>query len=128
MPDLSAYRFTRTHEWVRREGEEAVVGITDHAQSQLGDVIFLELPAVGASVRSGARFGAVESVKAASDLISPVDGEVVAVNDQVASTPELVNRDPHNAGWLIRVRLTQEPASDLLDAAGYDSFARSETH
>ncbi|MGH7611563.1 MAG: glycine cleavage system protein GcvH [Candidatus Dormibacteria bacterium] len=129
MPDLSAYRFTRTHEWVRPEGEgEALVGITDHAQSELGDVIFLELPKVGSRVAAGSRFGTVESVKAASDLVSPVDGEVVAVNQSVGSNPELVNRDPQEKGWLIRVRLEGELPSDLLDSAGYDSFARSETH
>ncbi len=129
MPDLSAYRFTKTHEWVRDEGAgEVVVGITDHAQSQLGDVIFLELPKVGASLSAGARFGAVESVKAASDLNSPVSGEVVAVNSQVSASPELVNKDPHGQGWLIRVRVEGDLPGDLLDSAAYDSFAQADSH
>ncbi len=129
MPDLGAYRFTKTHEWVRDEdGGEVVVGITDHAQSQLGDVIFLELPKVGGPVASGARFGAVESVKAASDLFSPVSGEVVAVNEDLASSPELVNSDPQGAGWLIRVRTAEALPADLLDAAAYDAFAAADAH
>jgi glycine cleavage system H protein len=129
VPDLSAYRFTKTHEWVRDEGAgEVVVGITDHAQSQLGDVIFLELPKVGASLSAGARFGAVESVKAASDLNSPVSGEVVAVNSQVSASPELVNKDPHGQGWLIRVRVEGDLPGDLLDSAAYDSFAQADSH
>jgi glycine cleavage system H protein len=129
VPDLSAYRFTKTHEWVRKEGDgEAVVGITDHAQSQLGDVIFLELPKVGASVAAGTRFGAVESVKAASDLYSPVSGEVVAVNDGVSASPEVVNQDPHGKGWLIRVRVAGDLPGDLLDSAAYDLFAQADSH
>jgi glycine cleavage system H protein len=105
-----------------------VVGITDHAQSQLGDVIFLELPKVGASLSAGARFGAVESVKAASDLNSPVSGEVVAVNSQVSASPELVNKDPHGQGWMIRVRVEGDLPGDLLDSAAYDSFAQADSH
>jgi len=129
VPDLSAYRFTKTHEWVREEGAgEAAVGITDHAQSQLGDVIFLELPKVGARLNAGARFGAVESVKAASDLYSPVAGEVVAVNNEVVTAPELVNQDPQGQGWLIRLRVDGDLPSDLLDAAAYDSFAQADSH
>jgi len=129
VPDLSAYRFTTTHEWVKREGEaEALVGITDHAQSQLGDVIFLELPKVGTTLAAGARFGAVESVKAASDLYSPVEGEVVAVNQEVSSAPELVNQDPHGRGWLIRIRVAGDLPAELLDSAAYDSFAQADSH
>ncbi|MFZ0994507.1 MAG: glycine cleavage system protein GcvH [Candidatus Dormiibacterota bacterium] len=129
MPDLSAYRFTRTHEWVRDDGNgEALVGITDNAQSQLGDVIFLDLPKVGAKLGAGARFGAVESVKAASDLYSPVGGEVVAVNPDVTASPELVNQDPYGRGWLIRLRVEGDPPRDLLDSAEYDSFAKAESH
>ncbi|MGC1185439.1 MAG: glycine cleavage system protein GcvH [Candidatus Dormiibacterota bacterium] len=129
MPDLSAYRYTKTHEWVKQEGSgEALVGISDHAQSQLGDVIFLELPKQGASITAGARFGSVESVKAASDLYSPVSGEVIAVNGDVSSSPELVNHDPQGRGWLIRVRVEGDLPNDLLDAAAYDSFAQADTH
>lgn len=129
MPDLSAYRFTKTHEWAHEEGSgEVVVGITDHAQSQLGDVIFLELPQVGAQVTAGSRFGAVESVKAASDLYSPVTGEVLAVNEGVSTAPELVNLDPHGRGWLMRVRVEGDLPGDLLDSAAYDSFAQADSH
>jgi len=129
VPDLSAYRFTKTHEWVHEAAPgEVVVGITDHAQSQLGDVIFLELPKLGAMVVAGTRFGAVESVKAASDLYSPVSGEVVAVNAEVSASPELVNQDPHGKGWLIRVRVAGDLPADLLDSAAYDSFAQADSH
>ena len=129
MSDLSPVRFTRTHEWVRPEGAgEAVIGISDHAQAQLGDVIFLELPAAGAHLAAGQRFGAVESVKAASDLYSPVSGEVVAVNQAAVSAPEVVNQDPEGAGWLLRVRLEGEIPADLLDPQAYDAFAESDSH
>lgn len=129
VADLSAYRFTKTHEWVKDEGGgEALVGITDHAQSQLGDVIFLELPKVGVRLKAGTRFGTIESVKAASDLYSPVTGEVVAVNHDVSNSPELVNQDPHERGWLIRVRVEGDLPGDLLDSAGYDSFAQADSH
>jgi glycine cleavage system H protein len=129
VPDLSAYRFTKTHEWVRDDGQsEALVGITDNAQSQLGDVIFLDLPKVGAMVGAGARFGAVESVKAANDLYSPVGGEVVAVNSDVIASPELVNQDPYGRGWLIRLRREGDPPAGLLDSAEYDSFAEADSH
>lgn len=129
MSDLSAYRFSRTHEWVGSdEGGVAAVGISDHAQSELGDVIFLELPQVGTHVERGARFGAVESVKAASDLYSPVDGEVVEVNQAASSAPELVNQDPQGKGWLIRVRLEGGVPADLMDPAAYDAFAGGEAH
>jgi glycine cleavage system H protein len=129
VSDPSSVRFTRTHEWVRPEGAgEAVIGISDHAQAQLGDVIFLELPAAGAHLAAGQRFGAVESVKAASDLYSPVSGEVVEVNQAAVSAPEVVNQDPQGAGWLLRVRLDGEIPADLLDPQAYDAFAESDSH
>ncbi|HVC23530.1 MAG TPA: glycine cleavage system protein GcvH [Candidatus Dormibacteraeota bacterium] len=129
MPDLTAYRYTKTHEWVKPEGSgEALVGISDHAQSQLGDVIFLELPKEGTAITAGARFGSVESVKAASDLYAPVSGEVLAVNGDVSASPELVNQDPQGRGWLIRVRVEGDLPNDLLDAAAYDSFAQADSH
>src|ERR1700694_2792467 len=103
MPDLSGYRFAATHEWVRIEGSEATVGITDHAQAQLGDVIFLELPAVGDTLTAGAKFGVIESVKAASDLYAPVSGTVSEVNAAVVERPELVNSDPYGGGWMLRI-------------------------
>ncbi len=112
-------RYTETHEWVAIEGGVATVGITDYAQSQLGDVVFLELPRVGQKVTAGETFGVIESVKAASDLYAPVTGTVVAVNEKLATNPELVNRDPLGEGWLLQVEPEGELPAGLLDEAGY---------
>jgi glycine cleavage system H protein len=119
VADLSTYRFAATHEWVRVDGDTATVGITDHAQSQLGDVIFVELPSVGARVDAGAKFGVIESVKAASDLYSPVGGVVSEVNEALAETPELVNNDPYAGGWMLRLTGVEEGGVELVDEAGY---------
>ncbi len=116
-------RYTKEHEWVRLEGDVATVGITDHAADQLGDIVFVELPAVGTALRQLATFGVVESVKAVSDLFAPVGGEVVEVNAALASTPEIVNSDPYGAGWLVRVRVADATALDaLLDPAAYEAL------
>jgi glycine cleavage system H protein len=119
VADLSNYRFTASHEWVRIEGSTATVGISDHAQAQLGDVIFLELPAVGAEVTAGSKFGAIESVKAASDLYSPVSGTVAEVNAAINERPELVNSDPYGEGWMLRIEGAIEGGAELLDEAAY---------
>src|SRR3982074_2256840 len=119
MPDLSGYRFAATHEWVRLEAPEATGGITDHAQAQLGDVIFLELPSVGDSLEAGAKFGVIESVKAASDLYSPVKGKVSAVNETLSDNPEKVNQDPHGDGWLIKLEGAETGGVELMDEAAY---------
>lgn len=119
MPDLSAYRFTTTHEWVRRDGSEATVGITDHAQSELGDVIFLELPAVGSRLEAGDRFGTIESVKAASDLYAPVAGTVAAINDELKDHPERVNQSPYEEGWILRLSEVSEGSVELLEESAY---------
>jgi glycine cleavage system H protein len=119
VADLSTYRFTASHEWVRVEGSTATVGITDHAQAQLGDVIFLELPEVGATLAAGAKFGAIESVKAASDLYAPVSGTVAAVNGVLTDHPELVNSDPYGEGWMLRLEGVSDAGADLLDEDGY---------
>ena len=119
MPDLSGYRFTSTHEWVRREGEKATVGISDHAQAELGDVIFLDLPAVGTRFEAGQRFGVVESVKAASDIYAPVGGSVEAVNEALREHPERVNQSPYEDGWLIRLADVAEGEVELVDEAAY---------
>jgi glycine cleavage system H protein len=124
-----ALRFTKEDEWVRSEGAEAVVGVTDFAQSQLGDIVFVELPSVGASIEAGVPFGTIESVKAVSDLFAPVSGVVVAVNEALADKPELVNESCYEQGWLIRVRPTN--AADvrgLLDAAAYRDSVASRDH
>jgi glycine cleavage system H protein len=113
-------RYTEDHEWVRIEGDTGVVGITAYAAEQLGDVVFVELPAVGMQLAAGQAFGVVESVKAVSDLFAPVAGEVNAANDALATKPELVNTDPYGEGWMLRVRLSDPgEAEKLRDAAGY---------
>ena len=116
-------RYTKDHEWVRVDGDEAVVGITDYATNQLGDIVFVELPDVGRTLSQAATFGVVESVKAVSDLFSPVSGEVTSGNDALTAAPELVNRDPYGEGWMIRLRLgSPSEVDELLDAAAYDAL------
>ncbi len=114
-------RYTPTHEWVRVEDDRAVVGITDHAQRELGDVVYLELPDVGRTVRAGEPFGTVESVKAVSDLYAPVSGEVVEVNRELTDHPEWINESPYEKGWMIVIRMS-DPAEleRLLDADAYE--------
>src|SRR5258708_1380961 len=121
--DLSTYRFSQTHEWVADEGGTARVGISDYAQSQLGDVIYVELPKVGTEVTAGGKFGVVESVKAASDLYSPVGGKVVETNPALSDHPELLNSDPYGEGWMLRLEPTGATPDPLLDEAGYATFA-----
>ena len=114
-------RFTKEHEWVRVEGDEAVIGITQYAADQLGDIVFVELPTVGKALEQFATFGVVESVKAVSDLYAPVAGEVVGINEALADKPELVNGEPFGDGWMVRVRLADPAQVEcLLDAAGYE--------
>lgn len=113
-------KYTETHEWAKLEGDVVVVGITDYAQHQLGDVVFVELPQVGKAVEAGKGFGVVESVKAASDVYAPVSGTVVAVNDALASQPDLVNKDAFGSGWFIKIKPNNPADLDkLLDAATY---------
>lgn len=119
-------RYTREHEWAKVEGNRARIGITHFAQEQLGDVVFVELPKVGAAVRQMQTFGVVESVKAVSDLFAPLSGEVVEVNAALVQHPEQVNRDPYGAGWLIVVALASPAeAEQLLTAAQYEEFLRT---
>jgi glycine cleavage system H protein len=115
--------YTKDHEWVRVEGDHATVGVTDFAAQQLGDVVFVDLPAVGRSLEQFATFGVVESVKAVSDLFAPVAGEVVEVNAALADRPELVNTDPFGEGWMIRLRIHDAAhIAGLLDRAAYDKL------
>ncbi len=125
MPDLSEYRFTESHEWVHVEGGVATIGISDHAQSELGDVIFVELPEVGAVLKPGDKFGTIESVKAASDLYAPVGGTVTGVNDQLTDAPERVNADPYGEGWMIRLNSVDDSGTKLLDEAAYKEIGGS---
>jgi glycine cleavage system H protein len=116
-------RYTKEHEWVRLVGDVATIGITAHAADQLGDIVFVELPAVGTTVEQLAPFGVVESVKAVSDLFAPLGGEVMEVNEALARAPEVVNSDPYGAGWLLRVRVSDPGQADaLLDAAAYETL------
>jgi len=122
-------RYTKDHEWIRKEGGEGVVGITDFAQDALGDVVFVELPAVGTTLAQGAQFGVVESNKSVSELFAPIGGEVVAVNERLAQQPELVNEAPYGEGWMIRLRVTAPTELDaLLDASAYQAHVDSEQH
>jgi glycine cleavage system H protein len=116
----SELRYTRDHEWVRIEGDIATVGITDFAQGELGDIVFVEVGTVGDTVAAGEVFGTIEAVKTVSDLYMPVTGEVLEFNSALDGTPDAVNNDPYGAGWIVRVRLAADAdAGELLDAAGY---------
>ena len=119
-------RYTKTHEWVRLDGDLATIGITDHAQSELGDITYLELPEPGDEITRSEPLGVIESVKAASDIYAPVGGEVVERNDDAVETPEVVNQSPYDKAWLIKVRLTDSAQIEsLMTAEEYDTFAES---
>ncbi|NIA11614.1 MAG: glycine cleavage system protein GcvH [Nitrospiraceae bacterium] len=118
-------RYTKTHEWMRREGDVAVVGITHYAQDQLGEVVYVELPEAGAQAAPGEELGTLESVKAVSELFSPVGGEVIAVNERLTDAPNLVNDDPFGEGWLVKIKISEEP--ELLDAAAYEKLVAEES-
>ncbi len=117
------FRYTKEHEWILVEGDTGTVGITDHAQKELGDIVYVDLPKVGATVEAGKTLGSVESVKAVSDIFSPVSGEVTAVNELLAGAPEKLNSDPHGEAWLVKIRLS-DPAElgSLLSAADYQAY------
>lgn len=122
-----SYKYTKEHEWVQADGSEGTIGITDHAQQELGDIVFVNLPAVGAAVKRGETFGSVESVKAVSDIYSPVSGEVTAINDLLSTKPEKLNEDPHGDAWLIKVKLSSpDEVTSLLSAADYQSYIGTE--
>jgi len=117
-------KYTKSHEWVRVDGDIATVGITDHAQSELGDIVFVELPAAGRALSGGDTFGSVESVKTVSDVYSPVSGEVVEVNGALGAQSDLLNSDPYGNGWLVKIKMSK-PAEldDLLDPEAYKAIA-----
>jgi glycine cleavage system H protein len=126
--DPENLRYTKEHEWVRVEGDAGIVGITAHAQSELGDIVYVDLPKPGAVVQQGKTIGSVESVKAVSDIFTPVSGEVVEVNGVLTDSPETLNKDPYGAGWLVKIKLSDpgEPAK-LLTAAEYQTFVGTES-
>jgi glycine cleavage system H protein len=121
-------RYTKEHEWVRIAGDVGTIGITDHAQKELGDIVYVDLPKVGAHIEQGKSLGSVESVKAVSDIYSPVSGEVTEVNETLAQAPEKLNQDPHGAAWLIKLRLSApNEAKGLLSAADYQAYVGAES-
>jgi glycine cleavage system H protein len=121
------FRYTKEHEWVRVDGANGTVGITDHAQKELGDIVYVDLPKVGAIAAAGKTVGSVESVKAVSDIYSPVSGEVVEVNELLATSPEKLNADPHGAAWLFKVKLSApDEVAALMSAADYEAYAGAE--
>ena len=119
--------YSRSHEWIRIEGATGTVGITEHAQKELGEIVYLELPEIGHVLDSGQEFGTVESVKAVSELFTPLAGEVTEVNPHVVEDPAALNDDPYGDGWLIKLKLASDDTSDLLDAQGYEAFVKEES-
>jgi glycine cleavage system H protein len=117
------YRYTKEHEWIKVEGPVGTIGITDYAQQELGDVVFVEMPKPGTKITAGQSFGTIESVKAVSEIFSPVSGEVIEANPALLDAPEKINQEPHGAAWLVKVRLADpKEASTLMDAAAYESY------
>lgn len=121
------FRYTKEHEWVKVEGDTGTIGITDHAQKELGDIVYVDLPKVGTTVEKGKTVGSVESVKAVSDIYSPISGEVTEVNELLATSPEKLNEDPHGAAWLVKIKLSAAgETADLMTAAEYQAYAGQE--
>jgi glycine cleavage system H protein len=119
--------YSKSHEWVRIEGDIATVGISEHAQKELGEIVYLELPEVGHVFDSGQEFGTVESVKAVSELFTPVAGEVTEVNTQAVEDPAAINEDSYGDGWLVKLKLSTDDVADLMDAAGYEKYVKEES-
>jgi glycine cleavage system H protein len=123
MSNPEQYRYTKEHEWISVEGSTGTIGITDHAQHELGDIVFVDLPKTGTALTKGESLGSVESVKAVSDIYAPVSGEVIAANEKLSATPELLNSDPFAEGWLVKVKLSSpDETKDLLSAADYQTY------
>ncbi|HET7056213.1 MAG TPA: glycine cleavage system protein GcvH [Thermomicrobiales bacterium] len=129
MPSPTDRKYTKTHEWVSVDGDVATIGITDHAQGELGDITYLELPDVGDAVARDQAFGILESVKAANDIFSPVDGEVIARNEDALASPEMINQSPFDRAWLLRIRVEEpRPLEQLMNSDEYEEFAASAGH
>lgn len=126
---METLRFGKSHEWVKVEGDVATIGISDYAQKQLGDIVFIELPDVGTSLEQAKQFGTIESTKAANELYSPISGEVIEVNSDLVNSPQLINEDPFGKGWMMKVKLSDTAQLDsLLDEAGYKELVAKESH
>src|SRR5271165_7248917 len=122
------YRYTKEHEWVLVEGDTGTVGITSHAQEELGDIVYVDLPKVGSTAEKGKTFGSVESVKAVSDIYAPVSGEVVEINELLATAPEKINEDPHGEAWLVKIKIgAPDEIKQLLSAEDYETYVGAET-
>lgn len=129
MTNPKELRYSKDHDWARSEGNVVTLGITDHAQSSLGDVVFVELPSVGASVTAGKSYGTVESVKAVSDIVAPLSGTVIEINEAVIDAPDTLNQDPYGEGWLIRVEASDLGAlQELMNVEEYEAFLAEEEH
>jgi glycine cleavage system H protein len=119
----TGYRYTKDHEWIKLEGSVGTIGITDYAQHELGDVVFVEMPKVGAQIKAGESFGTVESVKAVSEIFTPVSGEITEINPLLTDSPEAINKDPHNSAWLVKIRVADpKEVSALMDAPAYEAY------
>ena len=124
----SEYRYTKDHEWINIEGNFAIVGITDHAQNQLGDIVFVELPEGGSTFTLGDEFGTVESVKAVAEIFMPITGEIDSINEALEENPELVNERPHDDGWMVRIRYSDpSELDDLMDHEAYEAYVEEES-
>jgi glycine cleavage system H protein len=124
----ASHRYTKDHEWIRVEGMTGTIGITDYAQHELGDVVYIELPKAGAQLKAGDTFGTIESVKAVSELFSPASGEVTEVNAVLSGSPEKINQDPHGAAWLVKIRLADpKEIAALMDSASYEKYVAETT-
>ena len=121
------YRYTKEHEWIKIDGSVGTIGITDYAQQELGDVVFAELPKVGAQVKAGQSFGTIESVKAVSEIYTPVSGEVSEINSALVDAPEKINKDPHGSAWLVKIRLSDpKEAANLMDGKAYEAYVATQ--
>lgn len=121
-------KYTNEHEWARIEGDVATVGITDYAQESLGDVVYIETPEIGTNVKKGEELGSIESVKAVSDVFSPISGEIVEVNEELADHPEYINQSPYDKGWIVKIKISNpEEADELMDNTKYEKFVKMES-
>ncbi|MBP7088085.1 MAG: glycine cleavage system protein GcvH [Candidatus Omnitrophica bacterium] len=126
---MKGLRFTKTHEWINLTNQAGVIGITDYAQSQLGDIVFIELPRLGEKIKQSSKFGTIESTKAASELYSPVSGEVIAINKDLINNPQWINESPFENGWMLKIKIENpQELEQLMDEVAYQNFIKEESH